>query len=130
MLFKYNGKREANRNKHHDVFKSGKKNRPILQKNDSSIATEKFHIDNHFFWFIGTSAQNGKHQDNRSPDEENATRRSLHLIKYTYTFIIQSERKKNTESHDQQIDGQSDEEDSGKVIVEGIQGWKHLISSE
>lgn len=87
---------------------------------DPAITAEQLDIIDHFIRFIGAPAQNREQQNDRSPDKENDTCRSLRLIKYT--FIIQSERKKHTESHDQQIDGQSDEEDNGEVIVEGIQG--------
>ena len=85
---------------------------------DPAITAEQLKIIDHVIRFIGAPAQNREQQNDRSPDKENDTRRSLRLVKYTLS--IQFDRKKYTECHNQQIDGQSDEEDNGKVVVEGV----------
>lgn len=92
----------------------------VVLNDDPAITAEQFEIIDHFICFVGTSAQYREQQYDCSPNKENDTRCSLRPVKYTLS--IQFDRKKYTECYDQQINGQSDEKDNGKVIVKGIQG--------
>ncbi len=118
MIFKDNRESESDWNKHQNIFEHRIQHRMVMLNNDPAIATEQLEIIDHFIRFIGAPAQNREQQNDRSPDKENDTRRSLRLIKHTLS--IQFDRKKYTECHDQQIDGQSDEKDNGEVVVEGV----------
>ena len=82
------------------------------------ITAEQFQIIDHVICFVGAPAQYREQQNDRSPEKENDTSRSLRFVKYA--LFIQFDRKKHTECHDQQIDGQSDEKDHGKVVVECV----------
>lgn len=118
MLFEDDREGESDRDKHQNIFEHRDQHGMVVINKNPSITTEQLKVVDHFICFVRASAQNREQQYDRSPDEKNDTRRSLRPVKHT--LFVQFDRKNHTECHNQQINGQSDEEDNGEVIVEGV----------